>query len=123
VIVGRVTAEREATIELTVYDKHGREHTIRAVVDTGYDGWLTLTEAVTAHLGLPWRRRGRGWLADGSETVFDIHDGRIDWDGETLNIPIDVTNSCPLVGMSLLEGFEFNMQVCTGGEVHITRLS
>src|SRR5688572_18717047 len=74
VIVGRVTAEREASIELTVYDKDGGEHTLRAVVDTGYDGWLTLTETVTIHTGLPWRRRGRGWLADGSETVFDIHE-------------------------------------------------
>jgi clan AA aspartic protease len=122
VITGNVTAEREAIINLIVYGEAGRKRTIEAVIDTGYDGWLTLRPAMISQLGLPWDRQGRGCLADGSEIVFGIYEGRVEWDGQDVSIPVDEAGSCPLVGMSLLEGFEFNMQVCTGGEVHITRL-
>ena len=50
----------------------GQEREIQAVIDTGFDGSLTLSPALIAALGLPWRRRGCALLADGNESVFDI---------------------------------------------------
>jgi clan AA aspartic protease len=123
VITGIVTADREAIINWIVYGDAGRKRTIEAVIDTGYDGWLTLPPAMISQLCLPWDRQGRGWLADGSEIVFDIYEGRVEWDGEDVSIPVDEADPWPLVGMALMDGFAFNMQVRTGGEVQITRLS
>jgi predicted aspartyl protease len=74
-------------------------------------------------LGLPWRQRGRALLADGSESVFDIYEATVDWDGEARRIPVDEAETVPLVGMSLLEGYEFTVQVQHGGNVTIRRLS
>ena len=41
-----------------------------------FDGWLTLPAETIERLELQWRRRGRALLADGSECVFDIYEGR-----------------------------------------------
>jgi predicted aspartyl protease len=80
VITGALTADREAVIRLAVRGPAGQEQQIEAVVDTGFDGWFSLPPALIALLGLPWRRRGRAMLADGSESVFDMYEGTLAWD-------------------------------------------
>ena len=44
----------------------GREQEIECIVDTGFSGSLSLPPALVAEHGLPFRRRGRALLADGS---------------------------------------------------------
>jgi len=63
-ITGAVSADREAIIRLSIRDAQGQEQEFEAVVDTGFDGWLSLPSVVIAALGLHWRRRGRALLAD-----------------------------------------------------------
>ena len=52
-ILGVVNAHSEATIRLPVRDAVGHEHEIEAVLDTGFNGSLTLPPALIAALGLP----------------------------------------------------------------------
>jgi predicted aspartyl protease len=61
-------------------------------------------------------------LADGSESIFDIYEATVVWDGEARRISVDEAETAPLVGMSLLEGYELALQVRTGGVVTITAL-
>ncbi len=49
-IRGTVNEHLEAVLRLHVYSDDGVEHEIEGVVDTGYDGWLTLPRAVIAVL-------------------------------------------------------------------------
>ena len=121
-ITGNVTDSREAVISLAVRGPSEREATLDVVIDTGFDGWLSLPPGTIAALGLNWRRRGRAQLADGSTTIFDIYEGMVLWDGASCRVPIDEADTTPLVGMALLEGFELNMQVREGGKVKIKRL-
>jgi len=44
------------------------------------------------------------------------------WDGDYLTIPIDEADSEPLVGMSLMEGFQLMVQVFEGGNVEICKV-
>ena len=118
-ITGVVTANREAVIRLAVRSPAGAERHIEVVVDTGFDGWLSLPPALIGLLELQWRRRGRALLADGSECVFDIYDGTVVWDGRLLRVPVDEASTAPLVGMALLHGYELNLQVWNGGSVTI----
>ncbi|MCC5669277.1 hypothetical protein LC653_36925 [Nostoc sp. CHAB 5784] len=76
-----------------------------AIVDTGFNGWLSLPPDFIAALELPWKRRGRAILGDGSECVFDVYEAIVVWDEQLLTIPIDEAESNPLVGMSLMEGY------------------
>jgi len=72
-ITGIVNADREPIIQIKIRDANGQEHQRDAVVDTGYTGWLTLPPDVVGTLGLTWRDRGGGILADGSEALFDVY--------------------------------------------------
>jgi clan AA aspartic protease len=121
-ITGVVTASRQAIIRLTVRGTEGQEQAIDAVIDTGFDGILTLPPALIATLGLVWRRRGRALLADGSESLFDIYETIVIWDGEPRRIAVDEADIDPLVGMSLLYGYELIVQAIQGGTVIIQPL-
>jgi len=121
-ITGVVTASRQAIIRLTVRGPEGQEQEIDAVIDTGFDGILTLPPSLIATLGLVWRRRGRALLADGSESLFDIYETIVIWDGKPRRIAVDEADIDPLVGMSLLYGYELIVQAIQGGTVIIQPL-
>lgn len=80
-IAGRVNVYREAVVRFPVRSPQGREEAIEAVIDTGFNGYLTLPPDLIAALRLPFRRNGRAVLGDGSEVTFDIHEAVILWDG------------------------------------------
>jgi clan AA aspartic protease len=100
----------------------GQEQEIEAVIDTGFDGALSLPLADITALGLPWRRRGRALLADGTESVFDIYEATIVWHGIPRRVAVDAADIDPLVGMRLLNGYELTIQAVVGGQVRITAL-
>lgn len=121
-IVGSVNAYREAIVCLWIYDSRGQSREIEVVVDTGFNGALTLPSSIIRSLGLPFRRSGRALLADGSESLFDVHEATIDWDGQSRRISVDAAETDPLLGMALLEGYELRVQARSGGGVFITSL-
>jgi clan AA aspartic protease len=122
-ITGVVTDDRQALIRLIVRGPAGKEEEVEAIIDTGFDGWLSLPSSIISSLDLVWRRRGRALLADGSESIFDIYEAVVIWDGEVRRIPVDQAEATPLVGMSLLEGYELTVQAQPGGNVTIASLS
>ena len=121
-ITGVVNAHLEATIRLTLSGPSGQIRRVNAVVDTGFDGWLTLPPALIARLGLSWDRRGDAILADGRESVFDIYAGTVVWDRRKRAIPIDEANTTPLVGTALLAEYELKAAFRRRGKVTIKRL-
>jgi clan AA aspartic protease len=122
-IGGTVNAEREAIISLTVIGDSGYKVRLDAVVDTGYNGWLTLPSELIAELGFAWQGRCNSLLADGSETSVDYYGGAVLWDRRHRHINVDSFDSTPLIGMALLEEHELNIQARRGGSVTIRRLS
>jgi clan AA aspartic protease len=121
-IVGMVRG-REPLIRLTLRGWRGRQREIEAVVDTGYTGWLTLPPAVIAALNLRWRSFGRGTLADGSVSLFDVYQGKVVWDGRDRRVLVDEFDATPLVEMALLQGFELKMEARARGKVTIRRVA
>lgn len=79
---------------------------IDAVIDTGFTGFLTLPVSVLTDLQLRAYRREEGTLGDGSTCVFDVYRGSVNWDGEFRPIDINASETTPLVGMSLLYGYQ-----------------
>jgi clan AA aspartic protease len=113
-MTGIVTARREAILRLTLHDANGQEHACDSVVDTGYNGTLTLPPSVIAALGLHWHRAGRAVLADGSESRFNVYKGVVLWDGQLVTIRIDEMDADSLMGMSLMYGYELLMPILDG---------
>lgn len=121
-ILGVVTSNAQAVIRLNVYGPRHQEGQIDGVIDTGFDGSLTLPPRMIATLSLVWRRRGRALLGDGTESIFDIYEAALDWDRELRRIAVDEADATPLVGMALMSGYELRIQVVDGGSASLERL-
>lgn len=114
---------REPLIRLIVRGFRGRQQEIQAVVDSGYTGWLTLPPKMIAALGLSWQSFGRGILADGSVSAFDVYRAKVEWDGRVRSVFVDEFDAPPLVDMAMLRGHDYRMQVRARGRVTIERLT
>ena len=68
-IEGVVNANMEAVVTLTLRGETGQEREIEAVIDTGFNGFLTLPPTLAVELGLPFASIGLATLADGSEAA------------------------------------------------------
>lgn len=120
-IRGTVTEQREAVVVVEVEDATGALHPVSVVVDTGFDGSLTLPEGALKDLSASRIGRIAIILADGSESLCDLYELQIIWDGQRQLIEVDSAETAPLLGMTLLEGFVLNVDVIEGGEVTIMR--
>ena len=118
-IEGVVNSAYEPVITLVVRGPSGQTRDIEAVVDTGFNGFLTLPPDVVAELRLPFASSGWATLADGSEIPYDVYGVSVLWDGQPKEIEADETGGAPLVGMLLLEGHDLSIQVRDGGRVVI----
>ncbi len=114
-----VNANYEAIIRLQVRGPTGQELEIDAVIDTGFNGFLTLPSTIITALGLIRLSRGRALLANGSEELFDIYGVTVLWDGLARYVETDAVDTPPLIGMSLLDGYDLCVQVRDGGSVSI----
>ncbi len=122
-ITGIVNADFEPIIPLSICGSDGKVYTQEAIVDTGFNGWLSLPPDLIAQLNLKWKRRGRAILGDGTECVFNVYEAVLVWDENFLTIPIDEADSEPLVGMSLMEGYQLMVQVFEGGHVELNKIA
>ena len=118
-IQGVVNANLEAVVTLTLRGESGQEREIEAVIDTGFNGFLTLPTALVAQLGIPFAYMGRAILADGSEAAFDVYDATVLWNGRPRYVESGAVGTNPLVGMSLLDRHDLSIQVRDGGRVVI----
>jgi clan AA aspartic protease len=121
-IKGRLDSQREALISLPLRGVRGEGQAIEAMIDTGYNGFLTLPPDLIEELNLSFLRSSRAILGDGSTVEFDIHEGTVIWSDRLRRIPIDTADVSPLLGMGLLYAHELKMEVVEGGEVLIRAL-
>jgi clan AA aspartic protease len=118
---GYVNENYEAV--LTVVVKNGNKlKSINAVIDTGFTGFLSLPIAIITELDLSWNYRDRGTLGDGSETLFDIYDAMVIWNGQYREIEVNGAETDPLIGMSLFRGYRLQIDTIPGGLVTISTL-
>ena len=122
-LINGIVTRREAWIQLKVLSPSGAVHQVRAVIDTGFNGWLTLPGELIDDCELRLKTISRGTLADGNEAFFEVYEGRAIWDGKARRIPIHRGGSKPLLGMALLRGYKLSIDVRGRGRVEITKLT
>ena len=118
-IEGTVNANLEAVVTLPLLGPSGEAREVNAVIDTGFNGYLTLPPMLVAELGLPVVGDGEAVLADGTEASFDVHGVTTLWDGQPRYVEIGAVGVDPLVGMAMLEDYDLSIQVRHGGSVLI----
>lgn len=93
--------------------------TIEFVVDTGFEGALTLPPAAFAALGLPYFQPMAAKLANDAPDTVDGHVAAVRWDGQDISVLVLSMGSRPLLGTSLLNGKELLIQFVTDGLVTV----
>lgn len=100
----------------------GQSQIINAVIDTGFNGFLTLPSSAIAALALLWQMTDTVTLGDGSKALFDLFTATVIWDGQYREIDIAESETEPLIGMSLLYGYRLQVDAIEGGIVKIESL-
>jgi len=122
-ISGNVTADREIVIPVEALAADRSVVSIRAIVDTGFNGYLTLPTDVLSALGAFAAGTRRAELGDGNLVELDVYAVRVKWhdvDRDVLALKADTT---PLVGMSLLWGSNVVFDARDRGTVTISAVA
>ena len=122
-IDGTVTADREIVIQLEVLASDQSAISIQAVVDTGFNGFLTLPIDVLNTLGASAAGTRRAELGDGNLVELDVYVVRVKWHDEDRDVLALQAEATPLVGMSLLWGSRAAFDAQEDGAVTIEAMS
>jgi len=111
-----------AILPLRVRGSRGAIEPFQAILDTGFNDWLTLSPNQVAMLALAFREEGRYVPADGSESVSRLFEAEIEWFGQWRRILVVEMDGGPLVGMATLRGCHLDIDVVENGCVEIRPL-
>ncbi len=114
----RVVSESlDAVVRLEVESPGRRRTVVDAIVDTGFNSYLTLPADVIRRLGLPCIGEGGVTLADGASSTLRVFQGFAAWDGARRPIDILEADGGPLLGMGMMLNHELRVEVRGGGSV------
>ena len=122
-MTGQVTANREAVIELEIVGSEQRREKVEVVIDTGFNGYLTLPSDVVSRLKLQPAGNRRATLGDGHTVVLDVYLAKVAWHDHEREVLALQTEGGSLIGMSLLYGNSVMLTVVNGGDVTIDPLT
>jgi clan AA aspartic protease len=116
---GFVTADRTIVIPVEVLYDQNDSLSINAIIDTGFDGDLTLPGEVFNSLRATKSGTRQMELADGSLVEMGSYLMEVNWFGHARDVVAIESESEPLLGMSLLWGSRVRID---GGDVAIEQL-
>ena len=118
-IEGVVNSDIEAVASLLLEGGNGQFREVDFVIDTGFNGYMTLTTTLALELGLEVYELIPMDLADGSRTFIPSYEVNVNWDGNVRRVEAGALGDFPTIGMSLLEGYDLMIQVREGGRILI----
>ncbi len=100
----------------------GSDLEVECVVDTGFEGFLTLPPAMIRELDLSYVARIDANLADDSTIAAYAYLITIVWNGAEREIAVLRIGCRPLIGTALLEGCHLGIDFCDGGAVVVDEI-
>ena len=122
-ITGRVTAHKEAVIDLQVSGPTNHTRQIEVVIDTGFNGYLTLSTDMVNTLNLLFVCTTPAALGDGHQVYMDVYEADVLWDEQKRKVIVLATDAGALLGMSMLMGHRMTLDIEEAGTVAIETLS
>lgn len=95
---------------------------IEFVVDTGFNGYLTLPVSAVGALNLPLFSTTITILADGTHAEIPTHVATIDWHDRELLVPVLAMGTKPLLGIGLLDRCRLVVEFTEDGSIELERL-
>ena len=122
-ITGQVVSDGSnlrPVVEIPLIVQNGPVVPIQATVDTGFTGFLTLSQEMVEFLRLNPVSDQVMTLADGSKRMFLVYRAVIEWFGIPRLIDVHRAESDALVGMVLLQDHDIHIRAIHGGHVSIS---
>lgn len=119
---GFFTRDGEPALSLEIRGPDGAQ-SFDAVIDTGYNGALTLPPDWIVQLGLPKSGEESVSLADGRVIVVPMYVGYVILDDQAYEIDVAIAKTDPLAGTALLWGFSLFIEFQAGGSIEVESLS
>ena len=119
-MTGSVANGPEATLPLRLrVPESGVELRVIATIDTGYTEFVLLPPGIVAPLGLIVQDEVTVGLGDGGSSQMGIVEMEVEWFGAWRLISVYVSNTDPLIGASMFEGYRLCIDFVPGGEVRV----
>jgi len=119
-MMGFFTPDREPSLSLEIRGPED-SRAFDGVIDTGFNGGLTLPSNWIETLGLPRIGEDLIVLADGHEATTPVYVGYVILDEHAYETPVAVAPS-PLIGTDLLWGFSLYIEFRADGAVEVESL-
>jgi clan AA aspartic protease len=119
---GYVNFNREAILQIAIVGDNKQLRSVKAVIDTGFTGNLTLPKTILDELGFTLSGVQEVFLGDGSLRYFEVYEGRVIWHGQMRQVEINAAETNSLIGMGLLEGYKLEIEGTPNGKVTISPL-
>ena len=118
-IRGRINQRLEPVINVPILDNHDIAHSFEFILDTGFNGHLTLPSDVIDRLGLKYSGQRAVTMADGFVHDVDVFTARVLWHEGWRPVFVIRLDNLPLLGMRSLLGSKLFMNVYAGGRVAV----
>lgn len=122
-ITGSVQNNLDPVLQLSLHGAMGIDLIISFVVDTGFNGALSLPSHLVAALSLIHVGSLPITLADGTVVLSPLYQASVDWDGQQRNIIVTELEEDPLLGTEMLFGHDLFISFVSGGSLTIQRKS
>lgn len=122
-IRGRVAAGQRALVDITLLGSQGQTLSLTTILDTGFEGYITLPPEAINALGLAPLTPSTYELANGQSVQFNTYLATVSWHGRPRLVLALEANGVPLLGTSLLWGSRVTLEMQEGGPVIIDELS
>ena len=117
--VQRIGGGLAAIVEVEVRWSSGRSRTFEALLDTGFNGAVSLPAEVVEEVGLPLVTERTVTLGDASDVRVRVHAGYIRFSDGWRRCPVLATGDVPTVGMHLIHGLKVCFESADGGDIEI----
>lgn len=121
-MTGSLTADGEPVLPVHISGPAGAV-TVDAIIDTGFNGELTLPQTQIEALGLSEATVTEVTLADGRTRDVPLYDATAKFDESSRAIFVTKAPTSPLLGTSLLWGFSLCIDFEVDGTVEVAPLS
>lgn len=122
-ITGVVTGARQAVVPLVLSASDQSTVEVEAVIDTGYNGFVTAPVELIERVGMPLLGRVRAALGDSSKVPMAAYEATVLWGEEEHQVVVLAAEGVPLIGMAMVEGNRITIEVEEDGAVTIEALA
>jgi clan AA aspartic protease len=121
-VIHGTVVDLQARINVRLLTEGRSDIAVECVVDTGFEGALTLPPDLVADLKLPYLTRISANLADDSSVKTKLHLATILWHGVEREVIVLAMGRRPLLGTALIEDYHLSVDFHEGGSVIIDKI-